>query len=105
MQHNASTNEVIGRNLRLARISKGLTQKQFANKLCEYGFKCGSDAISNYERGKRNFNPEFISAAAAILECSDASLIGHSFGKIKPDADLEKSLRQAATLIEKLIDN
>lgn len=101
---NIATNEQIGRRIKLARIQKGLTQKEFALLITENGFKISNDTLSYFERGKRSMNSNFMQAAAKALGCNAADLIGYRFDGSEPNKDIVDSLRQAADIIEKMLD-
>lgn len=101
---NVVTNEQIGKKLKMARLQKGLTQKELAQLMTSKGYKISNDALSYYERGQRSMSTDFMQAAAVALDVTVADLTGYQFEGLEPSKDIVKSLRQAADIIEKMLD-
>ena len=78
-------NKEIGKKLREARESSGLSQTQLAKEL---GYESGT-AISLFEAGERKFKTEDLRKVAEVLHRE----VGYFLGEAGPKLDLKVALR------------
>lgn len=71
----------IGDNIRNARITKGLSQKDVADALTEKGEIVGNTTISNWEMGNTKPDADTITLLCEILETDANSLLGFNPNK------------------------
>ncbi|EGT5086752.1 helix-turn-helix domain-containing protein [Clostridioides difficile] len=84
----------IGENIKILRKSKGLTQKELAEKA-----NISQNAIYNYENGKSTPNAKMLKKLADALETTPAT-INFSLDNFQGSTGVEKLLRQ----IDKMTD-
>ena len=101
---------LFGNNFKKYRKKRGISQKQFAQKLFEAtGKKLTLTSISNYETGLHMPPPQILPAISEILQVSIDSLFGKKEEVMKvpaePDLNLAKEWKEELDQIEKRFVN
>jgi transcriptional regulator with XRE-family HTH domain len=73
----------VGDNIRNARISQGLNQKELVEKLAEKGINVGNTTISNWEKGISKPDPDTITTLCEILNVDANYILGFYQNKSK----------------------
>ena len=102
MDYQVSTNQEIGKNLRLERIKAGMTQKQLANKLRSSGITIDNNVISAFERGTKDFTIDMVKSLALALDCSEADLTGRK-QDVELTPEMVTSLEAAVSYLKKIV--